>query len=59
MFPAEVQAKISFMRDNAITGQRPKRGSVRTPSSVEKPGRVLPPRMAGQFLMRLGEPTVG
>jgi ABC-type multidrug transport system fused ATPase/permease subunit len=39
MFPAEVQAMVSFMRDSSMTGQRLKRGSVRRMLSYARPYR--------------------
>jgi hypothetical protein len=40
MFPAEVQAMVSFMRDTSMTGQRLKRGSVRRMLSYARPYRL-------------------
>jgi ATP-binding cassette subfamily B protein len=40
MFPAEVQAMVSFMRDGSITGQRLKRGTVRRMLSYARPYRL-------------------
>lgn len=39
MFPAEIQAMVSFMRDSAITGQRLKRGTVRRMLRYARPYR--------------------
>ncbi len=39
MFPAEIQAMVSFMRDSAITRQRLKRGTVRRMLSYARPYR--------------------
>ena len=39
MFPAEIQAMVSFMRDSSMTGQRLKRGSVRRMLSYARPYR--------------------
>jgi ABC-type multidrug transport system fused ATPase/permease subunit len=40
MFSAEVQVMVSFMRDNSITGQRLRRGSVRRMLSYARPYRL-------------------
>jgi hypothetical protein len=40
MFPAEIQAMVSFMRDSSMTGQRLRRGSVRRMLSYARPYRV-------------------
>jgi ATP-binding cassette subfamily B protein len=40
MFPAEIQAMVSFMRDRSMTGQRLKHGSVRRMLSYARPCRL-------------------
>jgi ATP-binding cassette subfamily B protein len=39
MFPAEIQAMVSFMRDSSMTGQRLRRGSIRRTLSYAHPYR--------------------